>query len=266
VLAFGGLLFIFMNFPTIFDWVERLAFLRGDVALLLVMATAVFVLLVPDLRLAVLGLAAQYFAAALLFVEVLDPRLAIVKLLTGWFVCLILAITGSQVGWDRLPDDVTADEAARLKRKQSLRIGQYTVPQTAVRGLLVLLALALVWWGGRQMALPVIDEGQAYLGTAVLALAGFGILGMTFVDQPLRAGMGALMFLSGFELFYSLLDQSIAALALLAAANMAVALAAAYVAQTRVENGEWRMESGEWRMENGEWRVENGEWRMKIKD
>ena len=223
-----------MNFPTIFDWVERLAFLRGDVALLLVMAAAVFVLLVPDLRLAILGLAAQYFAAALLFVDVLDPRLAIVKLLVGWFVCLILAITGSQVRWGRLPEDVTADEAAHLNRKRTVRIGQYVVPQTAVRGVLVLLVLALAWWGGRQIALPVTGEVPAYWGTAVFTLVGLGLLGMTFIDEPLRAGMGALLALTGFELFYSLRDQSPAALALLAAANFAVALAVAYVAQARM--------------------------------
>jgi hypothetical protein len=45
--------------------------------------------------------------------------------------------------------------------------------------------------------------------------------------------MGALMFLTGFELFYSALDQSGTMLAALAAVNLVVAIAIAYLIQAR---------------------------------
>ena len=35
---------------TIFDWLDRLAFLRGETAAWLVVLTAVFIVVVPDLR------------------------------------------------------------------------------------------------------------------------------------------------------------------------------------------------------------------------
>ena len=45
--------------------------------------------------------------------------------------------------------------------------------------------------------------------------------------------MGLFTFLTGFELYYAALDQSIAMLAALAALNLALALAVAYLAQAR---------------------------------
>lgn len=220
---------------TIFDWLERLAFLRGDPAALLVVITAVIIVVATDARLALLALAGLYFAAALLFVDLLDPRLAVVKLLVGWFICLILYITGRQVNWGRLPVDVTAAEAAQWQPKRHIQIGRYPVPLWLARVVLALLTLLMVWWLSRRPSfyLPVLPDTLAHINLAVYALLGFGLLQMTFSDRPLAAGMGAFMFLTGFELFYSNLDQSVAALMILAAVNLAVALAVSYLAQAR---------------------------------
>ena len=220
---------------TIFDWLERVAFLRGEPAVWLVLLTAVLIVVAADLRLGLLALAGQYFAATLLFVDVLDPRLAIVKLLVGWFVCLILYMTGRQVDWGHAPPDVTAEEAARWRQPTHTRLGRYRLPLWAARAALAGLTLALVWWLARRpnVYLPLAPEDLAYLNLAVYALLAFGLLQMALGAQPLAAGMGAFMFLTGFALFYSSLDQSLAALGLLAAVNLVVALAVSYLAQAR---------------------------------
>ena len=222
---------------TIFDWLQRLEFLRGEPAAWLVGLTAVMVVVVPDARLALLALAGHYFAALLLFVDVLDPRLAIVKLLVGWFACLILYLTGRQANWGRVPEDLTQAESAQWRQPQTVRVGRYRLPLWAVRILLAGLSLPLVLWlsGRPNVYLPLLPDNLAYLNLAVMALLVLGLLHMALAVHPLEACMGALLFLTGFELFYSSLDQSLAALTLLAAVNLTVALATAYLAQAQYE-------------------------------
>jgi hypothetical protein len=79
----------------------------------------------------------------------------------------------------------------------------------------------------------VVEESLDYLNLAVYALVALGLLGLSLTTEPLQAGMGALMFLTGFELFYSALDQSGTMLAALAAVNLVVAIAIAYLIQAR---------------------------------
>ena len=220
---------------TIFDGLERLAFLRGDPAAWLVVATAVAIVLIPDVRLALLALAGQYFAAALLFVDVLDPRLAIVLPLVGWFVCLILTITGQQVNWGRPPEDLTAAEVALWRQPRFVRLGRYRLPRLAVTTALVVVTLLLVLWlaGRPNFYLPLVPDTLAHLNLAVYGLLAFGLLQMALASAPLAAGLGLFTFLTGFALFYSNLDQSLGVLALLAAVNLGLALAVSYLAQAR---------------------------------
>jgi hypothetical protein len=220
---------------TIFDWLEQLAFLRGEPAALLAVATAVAIFILPDARLGLFALAANTFAAALLFVDVLDPRLAVVKLLIGWFVCLILYLTGRQVNWGRPPVDLTPEEAAAWQPQTRLTVGRYQLPHIAIRGVLAALALTAVWLLSRRasLSLPLLPESLDHFRLAVYALVGFGLLQMSANARPLTAGLGAFLFLSGFELYYSYLDQNVVGLGLLAAINLTVALAIAYLAQAR---------------------------------
>lgn len=228
---------------TLFDFLDRVAFLRGETAALLVVATAVALFILPDIRLGLFALAAHYFAAALLFVDVLDPRLAIVKLLTGWFVCLMLYLTGRQVNWGRPPADLTPEEAdawpppplglgLRWVRPEGGASRSWRQFAGAVGPLAAPLALAAaglvaIWLLSRRSALylPALPETLAYFNLAVYALVGFGLLHMSRSAGPLTGGLGAFLFLSGVELYYSFLDQNVAGLGLLAALNLTVALA-----------------------------------------
>ena len=207
----------------IFDWVSSLQFLRGNVAALLVLATAVFILMIPDVRLALAGLAVQYFGLMLLYVDVVDPRLALVKLLVGWFVCLILLITGRQVQW------------GRTNRVKPVRFGERQVSVTAVRGVLALILLGIVWLLAQQ-DLSFMAPLPTSLALAVYGLVGFGLLGvLTASDELLRAGMGVLMLIAGLELYTTstTVEQSLAGLAMMAAMNLIVALVVAALVQKR---------------------------------
>lgn len=225
-----------MTFPTIFDLLNRFDYLRGSPAAFAVLLTAVVILVVQDWRFSLLALALQYLFAGFLYVDLLDPRLAIVKVLVGLFVCLILYLTARQVNWGRLPVDVTEAEVIRLSQERRLRLGSDVLPTTTPFRLFLTLMMVLVVVTLAQRPdyqLPVVPESLGHLHLAIYALAGLGLLGLALTAEPLQAGMTVLMFLSGFELFYSALEQSVAMLAALAAVNLVVALAVAYLTQAR---------------------------------
>ena len=218
--------------PTIFDLLDRLAFLRGMPAVVLLLLVAFVAVTAWDYRLTVPAVLAHYLFAGLLFVDVLEPRLAFVYTLTGVFVSAILLITAAQVNWGRPPGDWVVPDGSgaavgRLPlsgRRKLLRL----VPALVV--LLVALALILQ----PQWRPTVIPAGQAYLFPAIAGLWGLGLVGLlTRFTEPLPFGVGLLLGLTGFALYYAFLDQSTAMTVALLVAQLFVALAVAYLAQAR---------------------------------
>ena len=222
-----------LQLPTLFEWIQRFEFLRGSPASYLALLTALLIIIAWDWRLAVGALAVQYFASSILFLDVLDPRLSVIKLLVGWFICLILYFTARQVNWGRLPEDVSAEDAIQWRREQQLRFGPYLLPSNAPFRILLALMVALVVITLSQRAgfrLPAVSQP---MNLAIFALGGMGLVGLGLTTEPLKAGMALLTFMTGFELFYNSLEQSVAMLVFLAAANLVLALAVSYLAQTR---------------------------------
>ena len=227
-----------MNIPTIFDWIARFDHLRGEPAVLILLVTAALIALFWDWRLALFALMVQYLVVALLFVDLLDPRLAIIKLLAGMFVCLILYWTARQVDYGRLPGGLSPTEAARIKQEhKKIPLGPWTFSrQIVVRTGTVALGLVALLIITRQSALtlPGMPDELPYINQAVLILMGMGLIGVVLSHHPLPAGMVLFTFLTGFELYYAALEQSVAMLVALAALNFTLALAVAYLSQARL--------------------------------
>lgn len=220
------------DFPTLFDWIERFDFLRGMPAAYLTLLAALIVVTLWDWRLSVLALTVHYLLAGLLFVEVLEPRLAIVKVLVGLFVSLMLYFSGRQAG-ETVPRP--AWEWRRLLRPRSLpwgtlldalRPGNFLF-RLLLALVLLLVLLSLAGRPGNQ--LPALPPA---VNLAVFGLSGLGLLGLSLTPNPLRAGMGLLLVMSGFELFYNSLEQSVTMLVALAIVNLAITLGIAYLAQS----------------------------------
>jgi hypothetical protein len=226
-----------MSIPTIFDWLERFEHLRGNPAVFIVLVTATLIALFWDWRLALLALMVQYLVAGLLFTDLLDPRLSIIKILVGMFVCLILYMTARQINYGRVVDDFAAEDVGFLGLgSKQYAIGRWRISRDfALRTIMTVLALLLIA-GITQLStirLPGVPDEMPHINTAILILIGLGLVGLAASRHPLPAGMGLFTFLTGFELYYAALDQSIAMLVALAALNFAVALAVAYLAQAR---------------------------------
>ena len=170
--------------PTLFDWIQRFDFLRGSPAAYLALLAALLIIVAWDWRLAIAALAVQYFASTILFLDVLDPRLSVIKLLVGWFICLMLYFTARQVNWGRLPEDVSTEEAVQWRRERQVRFGPYLMPSNApFRVFLALMvALAVVTLSQRAgFRLPAVSQP---MNLAIFALCGMGLLGLGLTTAP----------------------------------------------------------------------------------
>lgn len=220
-----------ISLPTIFEWVERLAFLRGEPAAYLVLAAVALLTVIWDWRVTISALLVQYLASSLLYVDVLDPRLVIVKLFVGVFVCLILYFTARQTQWGRLPPDLSETEAAQLQRERRAGFANYLAPGGLPFRLLLalLIAVVLLSLAGRPgYQLPAVPPA---LNLAIYALVGFGLVNAGLTNEPFRSGIGLLLILTGAELFYNTLEQSIVMLSVLAGIHLLLAVVIAYLTQ-----------------------------------
>jgi len=225
-----------MDMPTIFDILDRLAFLHGMPAVALLLAAAFIAIVAWDMRPVIVAVLAQYLLAGFLFVDVLDPRLAFVYALAGLFVTAILFITAWQTNWGRPPPGLTQQEATRLGLSRTRRLGRITVTDRSLLRLVLAVAVVLIaLWLTRSPGLlqPVVPAELAYLEPAIVGLVGLGLVGLATSADPLPGGIGLLVFLTGFSLFHGFLDQSLAMTVALVVTQFVVALTVAYLAQAR---------------------------------
>jgi hypothetical protein len=219
--------------PDIFRLLDLIEPWRGAPAAYGLLLAAGLVFLLPDWRGSLFALTGLYLVAGALFVDVLDARLAAIKVLVGLFVTLVMYMTGRQVNWGRLPVDIAPEEATRWQPVRLVTVGRFRLPADVPARLVVVVAAALlIGFVVRQetVILPVVPEHFTW---AVLGLAVFGVAGLGLTTEPFRAGLALLMLLLGFELIYGAMESSAAALFLLALANLVLSLVIAYLTQTR---------------------------------
>lgn len=239
-----------MNLPTIFDILDRLAWLRGAPAVAVVLLAAAVAVGVWDVGLARRGRAAGlsfaplafpalllvYLVGGLLLVDVLDPRLAVVYVFIGLVIAVIVLITGAQIRWGRPPSGLDDADRARLGLPRTRTAGPLLFSDRALlRLVLALVALAGALWLARTPGtlLAFVPEEKGYLEAAVFGLAGLGLVGLATSSEPLPAGVGLLLFLFAFALYYGLVDSSITMVVALVGLQLAAVLVAAYLAQAR---------------------------------
>ncbi len=219
--------------PNILDFLDWLSFLQGAVGTIIVLLTAAIIFIIRDWRISLLALALQYLVVGMLLSGVMLAYMAFMKTIVGLFITLMLYITARQVNWGKLPTDVSPKEAAQLKQDPLIRLGPYLLPTDSLIRLFFGMAIGLTVVAISQrslLQLPVVSDD---LNAAIVGLIAFGLVGMSLTTEPLKAGLGLLMFMTGFELFYSSLEQSAAILMMLATLNLILTLAISYLVQAR---------------------------------
>jgi hypothetical protein len=219
--------------PTIYDFLAFLEPLRGRPAAILVLLTASLILILWDWRWLLLTLIVQYLVVGLLFADVILPHLAFMKVLVGTFNCLILYITARQVNFGRPPEDLTEEEAGQFVEKRLVQIGPITIPSDVPFRVFLALIVMIAVWVLSQNANFLLPEVPEHVNLAILSLVGMGLVTFSLSVEPLKAGLGFLTFMTGFELFYHAVEQSIAMLAMLSIAELIIVLSIAYLMQAR---------------------------------
>jgi hypothetical protein len=207
--------------PTLNEILAWLAAVPTTAALIGLATTSVFLIIVSDWRGSILALAAQYLLAGLLLARVIRPEIAIIKTLIGVMICVTFYITARRAGLGRWP---LADEERPNRLILALMMG---VP---FRTMAALMALALAYTAALRITLSNVP---IEVGFAVFTLGLLGVFNIALADEPLKGGMGLLTVITGFEMFYSSIEQSLTVVGFLGVVNFMVALAISY--QTTVQ-------------------------------
>jgi hypothetical protein len=180
------------------------------IAVLVIVITTTGLLLVRDWRWSIILLAVQFLGVFVLTLQHWPLGMAAVKVVAGWMAAAILGMTRSG-----LTIEETSDSFAR----------QSGMVFRLVAAAMVVLLMAVVT--------PAVDTIMADAGFPVtngaLLLIGMGLLHLGMSAHILRVILGLVTVLSGFEILYSAVEGSVLVAALLAAINLGLALAGAYL-------------------------------------
>jgi len=267
--------------PTLPDVLAKLSFLTATPAIAGLVITASLIVVIRDWRFSLAALLGQYVLVGLLLTRLIQPEVALTKVLIGALVCVVLYLTARPVGvsgdgvlsprrpepfvpgpctcrpWSfgpvlrpyrtkcprtKGPGQVPKDQGPVEGSKEGPILEQEAAengrsPLRAIRGgaslagfsfrLLAALFVGLAVYSlSKYYSLPKVPSD---IGFACYWLASLGLLVLMLTEEPLKAGMGLLTVITGFELFYAALEHSLSVAGFLGIANFLIALAIAYL-------------------------------------
>lgn len=178
-------------------------------AVLLVSLTGIILLVSSDWRVSAAALAFQYVGVFVFVVMSWPFEMAIVKLITGWMACTVLAIAAAGAPGSYIEEQGTIMNV--LFRLLAAGLVGLVVASTVPR--------IFVW-------IPKIAIEQLLGGWVLI---GFGLLHLGLTISAIRVILGLLTVLAGFEILYAAVETSVLVAGLLAAVNLGLALVGAYL-------------------------------------
>lgn len=223
--------------PILSDLFAQIVFLAALPALGGVFITATLLVVSQDWRLNTIALATQYLFMAVLMAQVTQVEMAAVKGLIGWVVCLVFYLTEQQ-SQSMARSDEGGSAPLPLRDWFSARLEGWRHQGISARAGFSFMAAVLVGVTAyaSSSALPLPQLSQS-LTLVCYWVAGLGILLLGLSHDPLRVGVGLLMFLSGFDLFYVALEPSLVVTGFLGAISFVIALGTAYLRAAEVASG-----------------------------
>jgi uncharacterized MnhB-related membrane protein len=212
--------------PTLSEVIARLSFLTTDLTVVGLVVTAGFIIVIRDWRVSLAALLAQYLLVGLLLTRLILPEVAMVKVLIGALICPILYLTARRVRWGRQKSNDGPSPSPT---------GREVFPVSWPFRLLAVVLIGLVVSSLlNRWPLPEVPRDISF---ACYWLALMGLLALSLTAEPLKAGLGLLTFMAGFELFYAALESSLSVVGFLGIVNLLMSLAIAYLASAR--EAEW---------------------------
>jgi len=208
--------------PTLSEVIARLSFLTASPAVVGLVVTASLIIVVRDWHISLSALLAQYLLVGFLLTRLITPEVATVKTLVGALICPILYLTARRVRWGR---------QSSKDGSSPLPTGWEVFPVGLPFRLLAVVLTGLV--SSSLLNSYPLPEVPRDIGFASYWLALIGLLAMILTEEPLKAGLGLLTFMAGFELFYAALESGLSVVGFLGIVNLFMALAIAYLASAR---------------------------------
>ena len=179
-------------------------------AVLIVAITSAVLLTTRNWVWTIVALALQYIGVFLLASASWPISMSTAKLVAGWMAAAVLGMVM-----------VATPEAIRQEE-----------PHWPSGRFFRLFTSGLIYLGAVSIAPQASDfiPGIELVTTiGGLVLIGMGLLHLGLTSQPLRAAIGILTFLSGFEVLYAAVERAVLIAGLLAFVNMGIALVGAYL-------------------------------------
>lgn len=217
--------------PTLPQVLAKLSFFTTTPAIIGLVITASLIVLIKDWRLSLAALLGQYVLVGLLLTRLIQPQVAVIKVLIGSLVCIILYLTARLAPHPQISgskEELTSGSAAAEDSRSILPATRREAWLTdfSFRLLAALFVGLVVYSLSKRYPLPEVPPD---VGLACYWLASLGLLTLMLTEEPLKAGMGLLTLIVGFELFYSALERSLSVAGFLGIANLLIALAIAYL-------------------------------------
>lgn len=206
------------------DFLKALSSVPGTAVLIALLITAAMLVVLVNWRLLIFALGAQYLLAGLLLSRAVPIELGMVKALVGIMICPVLYITARRVKWGHLEDELD-DEKPKSRLAWLIGPGLPLRFFIAVTG--VVLSASLALHNPLAITSDQTISRDITIGTFTLLL--LGLLNMALNENPLKVGLGLLSLLTGFELFYTVIEPTLTIVGLLGLTNLIIALAIAYL-------------------------------------
>lgn len=221
--------------PTLPEILTQLQFISYEAALLGLLITAGLILTTQDWRLLVLALLGQYILVGLMLSRLVRPDIAVLTVLVGAFICPILFLSARQVAVSPVQLSAELPQPSRyagVLRNVLLGASRRHPASTGFvfRLFFALLLLLVAVQLSRSLPLPPLSPVVS-ISVYWLVLAGLGVLMLT--EDPLKSGHGLLTLLTGFGLYYLVLEQSLLMIGLWGSFNILLALAVGYLIVVR---------------------------------
>jgi hypothetical protein len=214
--------------PILSDLLAQAVVLAALPSVLGVFLSAILLVVSRDWRLNTVALAAQYLFVALLMTQIIRVEMAAVKGLIGWVICLVFYLTEQQAQARARAE--TSDEPLPFSNWFTARVEGWRregiSAQAAFSFLAAIFVGATAYASSSAVPLP---QTSGALTLACYLLGGLGMLLLGLSQDPLRVGVGLLMLLSGFDLFYVGLEPSLLVTGFLGAISFVIALGTAYL-------------------------------------
>jgi hypothetical protein len=175
----------------------------------LVSLTGIILLVNSDWRVSTAALAFQYVGVFVLVAMSWPLEMAIVKLITGWMVCTVLAIAAAGA------------PGSNLEEQGTIMNVFFRLLAAGLVGLVVVSTVPRI-----NVWIPEISFEQLLGGWALI---GLGLLHLGLTSSALRVILGLLTVLAGFEILYAAVETSVLVAGLLAAVSLGLALVGAYL-------------------------------------